>query len=103
MLTIAPNCFTLFDSSEKFSNDELTDRTMREWASFAERVLKSSGALPPALKMLTVFSGDALPSWDAWGRELELKKNDQKWEIVSSGPDGLRGTDDDLIVELDLK
>ncbi|HPK37770.1 MAG TPA: type II secretion system protein GspG, partial [Kiritimatiellia bacterium] len=64
--------------------------------------MRHNGKLPDSLDELTVGTDDA-PGLlkegalnDSWGTPFTYTKTGKKFKIVSAGPDGEVGTDDDL-------
>jgi len=66
---------------------------------------KKNGSLPNARDIVQLT--DVLhPSYmtdlvrnDAWGRPIEYESSGSTFRLISSGPDGRRGTDDDVVVD----
>lgn len=62
----------------------------------------NTGRLPKSLDDLTVGINDEEPMLkagalnDAWGMPFEYKVDGRKYSIISAGPDGTLGTEDDL-------
>lgn len=75
---------------------------LQQLADATELRRKLRGKLPASLAELTAKDkrGDALleslPK-DPWGNDYTLRVDGAKWWIVSAGPDGTLGTDDDLV------
>jgi|Deesub1362A_J573_1020465.scaffolds.fasta_scaffold00116_45 hypothetical protein len=55
------------------------------------------GKLPQSLKEIRQLSPMGLNLYDAWGREIKYEPlSADNFRLISAGPDGVFGTDDDL-------
>lgn len=58
------------------------------------------GQLPSSLKEISRFSPLGVTLEDAWGREIRYEKlSADNFRLISAGPDGIFGTNDDLVEE----
>lgn len=89
------------------ASDEARETKARADISMIAGAVRSfrakSGKLPESLEALATKDergrSELLElSKDPWGNEYQLREGDQRgeWEVVSWGPDGSDGTDDDI-------
>ena len=65
------------------------------------RMANDHGIAPKSRKELQAFIGvRAVPKFDAWDNEYQYESNGSAFSIRSGGPDGNKGTADDIIVRV---
>lgn len=80
-------------------------RDLEQWAAAAKAhrlAARADGV--PTVHELAVPQGepnDAGPVQDPWGRDYVVRKRPEgrRWEVLSAGPDGVVGSDDDLVAQ----
>jgi hypothetical protein len=82
-----------------------TVQDMQKLAEGLEKFRSANGGFPNARDIAALTDilhpgyMDALVREDAWGRPLDYEGKDATYQLRSLGPDGLRGTPDDIVVQ----
>ncbi len=83
-----------------------TEGTMIAWANVLNTHLATGGpsgdnyAFPHNLGEVDPALSAALPKEDAWGKPFHYRRIiDDKYQLISAGPDSEFGNDDDIVVE----
>ncbi len=78
-----------------------TERHLLEWAPVLNVVMGAQGGkFPDSLDAIPPEVRETLTSTDGWGNEFLYRKlRLDLYNLISAGPDGEFGNDDDIIVE----
>lgn len=80
-----------------------TEKILFDWANALNIEVASPDhnyEFPDSLDLVDETLRSVLSETDAWGNEIRYRKlSDSKYHLISPGPDGELGNDDDVIVE----
>ncbi len=82
-----------------------TDQMMAAWAKILNAHLATGGdnldySYPANLGQIDPQLATGLSEVDAWGQKFLYRRiRDDKYQLISAGPDGEYGNEDDLVVE----
>ncbi len=82
----------------------VTQRNMLEWGpvlnAFMAGNMQNANAYPDSLDEISPTMREELSDMDGWGNKILYRKvRIDKYHLISAGPDGEYGNDDDVIVE----